>query len=289
MLSWLARGSLVAALLAPVGCVKSPPADKPAEEAPSTPSVAKKADPEPEKPAEKVAPRDPLHRTFADATRPTDSVPADAQRPVDQLLNGKLAFKVLETVILSWDTIRFTDEKGNKIRYVAQLHTDEGIVEVALFPEQAPNHVRNFIALAQAGYYDGLCFDRARLETFGDNGKLESLEGGCPEGKGEPGRGSIGYWLKDELTDAKAMSHEEGVFGACRLAEPDTAACRFYICLGKAPFLDGNYTLFGKVTKGLDVARKIYTKPVMSEDAEREGGRRPEKPIVIHKVSIIRN
>ncbi|MGL4555582.1 MAG: peptidylprolyl isomerase [Gemmataceae bacterium] len=291
MLSWLARGSLVAVLLAPAGCGKAPPADKPAETAPaSAPEVARKVDPEPEKPAApKAAPRDALHRSFVEATRPADSVPVDAQRPPDTLMTGKPVFKVLEAVIASWDGIRFVDEKGNKVRYVAHLHTNEGVVEVALFPEQAPNHVRNFIALAQAGYYDGLCFDRARLEQIDEGGKFESLEGGCPEGKGEQGMGSIGYWLKDELTDAKVMSHEEGAFGACSTDESDTAACRFYICLSKAPFLDGSYTLFGKVTKGLDVARKIYQMPVTSEDREREGGRRPEKPVVVHKVSIIRN
>lgn len=291
MLSWLARGSLVAVLLAPVGCGKAPVAEKPTENnSPKTSEVARKVDTDPDRSPEAVpVKRDELHRSFADATRSSDSVPENAQRPPDTLLTGKPVFKVLEAVIKSWDTIRFVDDSGNKIRYVAHLHTDEGVVEVALFPEQAPNHVRNFIALAQAGYYDGLVFDRARLETVGDNGKLESLEGGCPEGKGDQGMGSIGYWLKDELTDAKVMSHEEGVFGACRAEDADTAACRFYICLSKAPFLDGNYTLFGKVTKGLDVARKIYTKPVLSEDSEREGARRPEKPVVVHKVTIVRS
>ena len=137
MLSWLARGSLVAVLLAPVGCVKSPPAEKPAEEAPAAP-----APPTRPTPSRRSRPETRPARPAAPSVRRRH--PADRQRAGRRpaaggpLLNGKLAFKVLETVILSWDTIRFTDENGKKIHYTAQLHTDEGVVEIALFPERPP-------------------------------------------------------------------------------------------------------------------------------------------------------
>jgi peptidyl-prolyl cis-trans isomerase B (cyclophilin B) len=81
------------------------------------------------------------------------------------------------------------------------------------------------------------------------------------------------------------MSHDEGAVGACRLIEADTAATRFYINLEKAPFLDGSYTLFGKVVVGLDVARRI-TQQAMSADAEDSTRARPQQPVVIHKVTI---
>ena len=77
-----------------------------------------------------------------------------------------------------------------------------------------------------------------------------------------------------------------GVVGACRGEEADSAATRFYITLDKAPFLDGNFTLFGKVVQGLDVARRIYAQPVVAEDKDRDGARRPEKPVVIRRVTI---
>jgi cyclophilin family peptidyl-prolyl cis-trans isomerase len=108
------------------------------------------------------------------------------------------------------------------------------------------------------------------------------LEGGCPLGTGDLGVGSIGYWLKPEFNKE---AHEEGTGGACHGEEPDTAACRFYITLSKAPFLNGNFTVFGKVTQGLDIARKIFWLPVRN-DPEYPEGDRPEKPVVIRKVTI---
>ena len=68
--------------------------------------------------------------------------------------------------------------------------------------------------------------------------------------------------------------------------ELDSAGCRFYITLNKAPYLDGNYTVFARVTRGLDVARKISQQPIILDDQDVNGSRRPEKPVVIQKVTI---
>ena len=112
--------------------------------------------------------------------------------------------------------------------------------------------------------------------------EVEVLEGGCPLGTGDSGVGSLGYWLKPEFSKDE---HDVGTVGACHGEEPDTAACRFYITLSKAPFLDGNFTIFGKVTQGLDVARRIFWLPVRN-DPEYPEGDRPVKPVVIRKVTI---
>jgi peptidyl-prolyl cis-trans isomerase B (cyclophilin B) len=295
MKSWMVRGWLAAVVVGGLGCgTKATPepttANQPAAAAtrevdlPTQPSAVKAGAGTAPDASPAPTSRDALHRPFAEVTRSGDDVPEDALRPPDALYSGTPTFQILEAVMKNWDEIRFVDGQGNKIHYTAQIHTDEGVIEVALFPEQAPNHVRNFVALARAGYYNGLLFERTRLEVTED-GKLESLEGGCPEGRGAAGMGSIGYWLRDEWTDPKVQSHEEGAFGACRGIGPDSAACRFYICLSKAPFLDGHTTLFGKVVKGLDTARKIYQKPIAKEDQELVG-RRPENPVVIRKVTI---
>jgi cyclophilin family peptidyl-prolyl cis-trans isomerase len=229
--------------------------------------------------------RDRLHQAFADAVRPADNPPPEANRPPDETVSKKPVFKILDEVVRTWDSIRFVSPAGKKIRYTARVETSLGAIQIALFPEQAPNHVRNFIALARAGYYEQLFFDRIRQEQ-GAGQVLQSVEAGCPLGTGEPGSGSIGYWLKEEFTPGDKMSHDEGVVGACRGSDADTAACRFYITLSKAPFLDGNFTLFGKVVQGLDVARRISQQPMIIDDQDRDGARRPEKPIVIHKVTI---
>src|SRR5262249_2314125 len=78
----------------------------------------------------------------------------------------------------------------------------------------------------------------------------------------------------------------EGVVGACRGFEADTAGCRFYINLRKAPFLDGNFSVFGQVTQGLDVARAIARQPVRRDDQNPEQDHRPLKPVAIRKVVI---
>jgi cyclophilin family peptidyl-prolyl cis-trans isomerase len=235
-------------------------------------------------PAQTVAlPLDPkLHQSFADATR--QDPPADWQRPPDETLSGKSIGKLYTTVVGLWDTIRFQTETGKPIAYSATLETDLGPIEIALRPDLAPNHVRNFLALAQAGYYDGLVFERTvhAKPTEPTEQEVEILEAGCPRGTGEAGVGSLGYWLKAEFNQEP---HEAGTIGACHAEDPDTAACRFYITLNKAPFLDGNFTVFGKVTDGLEAARRIFSLPVRN-DPEYPEGDRPEKPVVIRKVTI---
>jgi peptidyl-prolyl cis-trans isomerase B (cyclophilin B) len=223
-----------------------------------------------------------LQQSFAEATR--SEPPADGQRPPDLTLTAKSVGKLYTEVLRLWDTIHFNSKDGKPISYTAVLDTELGPIEIALRPDLAPNHVRNFVALARAGYYDGLVFERTVHAKSEEQPEVEVavLEGGCPLGTGDLGVGSIGYWLKPEFSKE---AHEEGTVGACHGEEPDTAACRFYITLSKAPFLDGNFTVFGKVTQGLDVARRIFWLPVRN-DPEYPEGDRPEKPVVIRKMTI---
>jgi peptidyl-prolyl cis-trans isomerase B (cyclophilin B) len=223
-----------------------------------------------------------LHQPFSDATR--SEPPADWQRPPDQTLSGLSVGKLYTEVVASWDSIRFQNHRGQPISYKAILDTELGEIEISLRPDLAPNHVRNFIALARAGYYDGLVFERTIHERSSENPEVEiqRIEGGCPLGKGELGQGSIGYWLKPEFS---AESHEVGAVGACRGQDVDTAACRFYITLNKSPSLDRNFTVFGYVTGGMDVAGRIFSLPVRN-DPEYPEGDRPEKPVVIRKVIL---
>jgi peptidyl-prolyl cis-trans isomerase B (cyclophilin B) len=225
----------------------------------------------------------PHGQTFAEAT--IAEPPGEWQRPPDLTMTGKSVGKLYTQVAQKWDQLKVVAANGNPIRYRATLDTDLGPIEITLRPEWAPNHVRNFVALAEVGYYDGLVFQRTIQEDLPDRPgeKLEVIEAGCPLGTGEPGYGSIGYWLRPEL-HAEGI-HDEGAVGACHGEQADTAACKFYINLHKAPFLDGNYTVFGKVTNGLHVARKILTLPVRS-DSEYPERDRPVKPVVIRKVTI---
>src|SRR6266851_6903921 len=222
-----------------------------------------------------------MHQPFAEAT--ISEPPEDWLRPPDTTMTGKSVGKLYTEVKNHWDQIRFVSPLGKPLAYWAILETEMGEIEITLRPDLAPNHVRNFVALAQSGYYDGLVVERT-IHEEGTEGKLELIEGGCPIGTGEAGYGSIGYWMKPEIRSDLRV-HEEGAVGASHGQGKDTAACKFYITLNPCPFMDGEYTVFGKVTQGLGVARKILSLPVR-DDSEFPEGDRPVKPVVIRKVTI---
>jgi peptidyl-prolyl cis-trans isomerase B (cyclophilin B) len=227
---------------------------------------------------------DPLfQQPFAEAT--LAEPPSDTERPPETTVTGKSVGKLYTQISKEyWPKIRFVSASGKKLNHSATIETDVGNIVIELWPDAAPNHVRNFVALALAGYYDGLVFERTiHQDVEGSDMKREMIEAGCPLGTGEAGYGSIGYWLKPELTDK--MVHDEGVVGSCHGDEEDGGACRFYINLAKAPYLDGQYTIFGRVTQGLDVARQILTLPARN-DAEYPEGDRPVKPVVMKRVTI---
>jgi cyclophilin family peptidyl-prolyl cis-trans isomerase len=271
---------LLAGSVALGGCAeKSAPEAAPKEDAPAAVAGVQKAEPA------TPSGRDARHQAFADAVRSADNPPPGADRPPDETATGKPVHRILESVRANWDAIRFTSAAGKKITYTALVETSDGTMQIALFGDLAPNHVRNFIALARAGYYDQLFVDRVIHEQDATTGQeVHMLEAGCPLGTGETKGGSIGYWVKQEFAPADKMTHEEGTVGACRDSDADTAGTRFYINLTRAPFLDGNYTVFGKVVEGLDVMRKIAKEPVVIDD---EGASRPEKAVVIHRVTIL--
>ena len=96
----------------------------------------------------------------------------------------------------------------------------------------APGHVKNFVALAQIGFYNGGCFHRI-IKGF-------MIQGGCPEGTGT---GGPGYKIKAEFNKTP---HEPGVLSMARTNDPNSAGSQFFICLGTPTHLDGQYTAFGK-------------------------------------------
>lgn len=230
--------------------------------------------------------RDRLHQAFKD-TAVWEQAPEGELRPPDTTITGKNVVKMFETIAGAdltgglWDRVRFTDASGKMLKFEAVLTTKLGVIRVELFPDKAPNHVRNFVALAMAGYYDGLPFHRSVREESTEK-LLSYLEAGCPRGQGDIGLGSIGYWLKPEIDDK--LTHEPGTLGAYHSDDAnDSAACKFYFVLNKAPWMDGNYTIFGRITQGLDVATTINKKPVL-EEAPFD---RPREPVIIDRVEII--
>lgn len=122
-------------------------------------------------------------------------------------------------------------------------------IKVELYPEVAPNTVRNFISLANKGFYDGLIFHRV-IRGF-------MIQGGCPQGTGT---GGPGYNIKGEFAQngfQNNLSHDPGVISMARAMHPDSAGSQFFIMHKNAPHLDGAYAAFGKVTEGMDVVNQI--------------------------------
>ena len=126
---------------------------------------------------------------------------------------------------------------------------DGGKIVAELYPEKAPQSVRNFISLANKGFYDGLIFHRV-ISGF-------MIQGGCPQGTG---MGGPGYCIKGEfkLNGVKNnLSHKRGVLSMARAQSPNSAGSQFFIMVEKAPHLDGQYAAFGKVIEGMDAADAI--------------------------------
>jgi peptidyl-prolyl cis-trans isomerase B (cyclophilin B) len=278
-------------ILSAVGCGAKGEAPAPQAQA-NTPPAAPAAPPpagsppapEPIKPA--ALDPDFLHLPFDQAVRP-DVPLGPGARPADVTTTGKSVGKLYAAVTGAWNDIRFVGPDGKKIGYTATLETDLGTITLELLPELAPNHVRNFIALAKAGYYDGLVFE-TRIGHPADATAPRAVAGGAPEGDGND-LGGLGYWLlpeilKPEIAAKRGVKHEPGTVGAVHAyGQPDTAATRFYVCLTPAPAFDGEYTIFARVKQGLDVAQKMHALPVQDEQASPSLFR--AKP-VIRKVTI---
>ena len=123
---------------------------------------------------------------------------------------------------------------------------DGGKIVCELYPEKAPQSVRNMIALANKGFYDGLIFHRV-ISGF-------MIQGGCPKGTGT---GGPGYCIKGEFATNPRNSHVDGALAMARSMDPDSAGSQFYFCLGAQHNLDSGYTVFGTTVEGLDVISQL--------------------------------
>lgn len=145
------------------------------------------------------------------------------------------------------------------------------IIKAELYPEIAPNTVRNFVSLVSKGFYDGLIFHRV-IRGF-------MIQGGCPDGTG---MGGPGYSIKGEFAQngvTNDLAHTPGVLSMARAMHPDSAGSQFFIMHEAAPHLDGAYAAFGKVTEGMDIVNKIAGTATDYSD-------RPLEPQRMKKVTV---
>ncbi len=138
---------------------------------------------------------------------------------------------------------------------VVRMVTTKGTILIKLYPKDAPITVANFEKLVKKGFYNGLTFHR--ITDLGDPGASKIVQGGDPAGNGS---GGPGYNIKGEFKENgvnNPLTHVAGAVAMARAGDPNSAGSQFYICVNPVHFLDGKYTVFGQVIKGLDVAAHL--------------------------------
>jgi len=155
---------------------------------------------------------------------------------------------------------------------VAELHTSQGEIDIRFFPDVAPNHVKNFITLAEKGFYNGTKFHRVIPGFMIQSGDPNTISGSPSTW----GTGSSGKNIDAEFSSVK---HKRGIVSMARSNDPNSASSQFFIMVADYPSLDGSYSVFGQVTKGMDVADKIVSAPRGAYD-------RPNDPTTIEKIVI---
>ncbi len=161
---------------------------------------------------------------------------------------------------------------------VAVLQTSMGVMVLKFFPEIAPKHAENFKKLARKDFYDGTKFHRV-IKGF-------MIQGGCPNTKTDNadswGTGSPGYTIDAEFND---KPHVKGTLSMARARDPNSAGSQFFICHGRAPHLDKQYTNFGQLVDGEEVLDKIATAEVKRNRMGEPS--MPVKPVVLKKAQIM--
>ncbi|KIE48105.1 cyclophilin type peptidyl-prolyl cis-trans isomerase/CLD family protein [Clostridium argentinense CDC 2741] len=164
-------------------------------------------------------------------------------------------------------------EKGKDDKNpIATIEMEDGSqIKIELYPDVAPNTVRNFISLANSKFYDGLIFHRVIPDFM--------IQGGDPEGTGV---GGPGYAIKGEFSSngfENALKHDRGVISMARAQDKNSAGSQFFIMHKDSPHLDGEYAAFGKVIEGIEVVDKIAAVETIAQD-------RPKEDVKMKKVTV---
>ena len=169
---------------------------------------------------------------------------------------------------------------------LAVLKTSQGDVTIRFFYDKAPGHVKNFVDLAAAGFYDGTLFHRVIPDFM--------VQGGDPYTK-DPAKSALygtgnntdkagkSLNVKAEFND---VSHKRGILSMARASDPDSASSQFFVVVKDSPFLDRQYTVFGEVVKGMEVVDKIVTESNSDTTDPRSGGK-PRAYQKIIKIELV--
>ena len=165
-----------------------------------------------------------------------------------------------------------TESVAELARARVTIETSMGVITAELLPDRAPNHVRQFLRLAASGAYDGTAFHRIARGFVIQGGYLPTRRGPLDERQ----QGFVRK-LQPEFNDTP---HELGTLSMARGDDPASADSSFFIVLARTPSLDRQYTVFGRVTAGLDVVEKIAASPV--------DGETPRERVEVTRMTVVR-
>ena len=160
------------------------------------------------------------------------------------------------------------DVDFDKNTYQVEFDTTAGKILVDVYPDVAPGHSRNLIGLAKIGFYDGIIFHRV-IPGF-------VIQAGCPDGRGT---GGPGYNIDAEFND---RLHEAGILSMARTADPNSAGSQFFICMGRVPHLDRQYTVFGKTADDESLKNALSI-----GDVQTGAGDRPVEDVTINAARVV--
>ncbi len=167
---------------------------------------------------------------------------------------------------------------------IAEMETTQGTIKIEFFPNAAPRHVNNFITLANDGFYDGILFHR--ITPLGDGFVIQGgdpLTRNATADRSTWGTGGPDYTVPQEFND---ISHVRGIVSMARSNDPNSAGSQFFIVVEDTPFLDNQYTVFGRVIEGMDVVDRIAALETMGGPSNDPQSAQPANPDEARIISV---
>jgi len=230
-----------------------------------------------------VSPQPPLDGQFSAFGRVNegmDVVERISQSPVDKDGLTEKPVRILKVTIEKKKVEPFLDATPDEMRKTVTLKTTLGTIKIKMEPDWAPNHVRNFLKLTATGWYNGTGFHRIVKDFVVQGGMADSRGIGASPGAGDspaianspPGGAHhpADRWVRPLKGEFRAdVKHTRGIVSMARTEDPDSATTSFFLMLGAAPHLDGQYSAFGRIVEGMEVLEAFEKEPLDGESPKR--------------------
>jgi len=212
-----------------------------------------------------ISPQPPLdgqYSAFGRVNEGMDVVERISQSPVDKDGMAAKPVRILKVTIEKKKVEPFLDATPDQMRKIVDLKTTLGTIKIKMEPDWAPNHVRNFLKLTATGWYNGTAFHRIVKGFVVQGGMADSRPNGAPH--------PADRWVRPLKGEFRAdIQHVRGIVSMARTDDPDSATTSFFLMLGAAPHLDGQYSAFGRIVEGLDVLEAFEKEAVDGETPKR--------------------